>query len=343
MITAERLFSNIKASDASISTIDVCHTPKRRGTYATWEDSTLRASSVAMTSLPDPLNSQSPSQGSSSTMGIPNAGQGPLLIKGGLLSQAPAERPSVRGEVAPSSASATECDPPRQHRLQFSEHRYPKRDLPVLARLWEASIAALRLLLQVPVFRHASLLLVLIATFAAVAAQTKSGVGDLHEGTLDQSTCLDRVKNLQDDPDFMVSKNNATFFRLFDGILYNGIGCNGTSCDTSNHTMLTLQGCEKLCGRQSFYWDAGPRIITWIIPVILLLSNIELSSVDKQRFLTILHAVGDPIDSLWSILHKIYIWRRLYFIGLSKSRTLEPSPGGGRKASTNSLCTNGRA
>ncbi|OCK89442.1 uncharacterized protein K441DRAFT_440380, partial [Cenococcum geophilum 1.58] len=82
---------------------------------------------------------------------------------------------------------------------------------------------------------------------------------------------------------------------------------------------VTLKGCNEFCGPPSRYWDTGPRITTWIIPVLLLLSNIELSPIDKKRFMTVVHALGDPIDSFWSLIHKIYIWHRLYLIGLSKS------------------------
>lgn len=82
---------------------------------------------------------------------------------------------------------------------------------------------------------------------------------------------------------------------------------------------LTLFGCDYFCGPWTFYWDAGPRVTTWILPILLLLSNIELSPIDKKRFMTILHALGDPIDSFWSLIHKIYVWHRLYAIGLSKT------------------------
>jgi hypothetical protein len=83
--------------------------------------------------------------------------------------------------------------------------------------------------------------------------------------------------------------------------------------------VVTLAGCEGFCGFGSFYWDAGSRILTWILPVLLLLANIDLSTIDKRRFLSILHALGDPIDSFWSLIHKIYIWHRFYNIGLEKS------------------------
>ncbi|KAI9776737.1 MAG: hypothetical protein M1839_009381 [Geoglossum umbratile] len=70
--------------------------------------------------------------------------------------------------------------------------------------------------------------------------------------------------------------------------------------------VLSLPGCIERCGGDvGFYPDVGPRLTTWLIPVLLLLSNIELPPLDKRRFQTVLHALGDPIDTLWSLLHKI--------------------------------------
>lgn len=92
----------------------------------------------------------------------------------------------------------------------------------------------------------------------------------------------------------------------------------GVLLDRLDNVELTLSGCKHFCGGWTFYWDAGPRLTTWVIPVLLLLSNIELSPIDKRRFMTIIHALGDPIDSLWSLTHKIYTWHRLYEIGLTK-------------------------
>ena len=123
----------------------------------------------------------------------------------------------------------------------------------------------------------------------------------------DRDQCLSYVVGLQSEPGW--SKNTGAYFAGSPDALLNG---------TSNMT-LTLRGCEEFCGPRSFYWDAGPRLVTWIVPVLLLLSNIELSPIDKKRFMTIIHALGDPIDSFWSIMHKIYIWHRLYKIGLLNS------------------------
>ena len=85
-----------------------------------------------------------------------------------------------------------------------------------------------------------------------------------------------------------------------------------------DNVTLTLAGCREFCGGWTWYWDAGPRVTTWIVPILLLLSNIELTPIDKRRFMTVIHVLGDPIDSLWSLTHKIYTWHRLYELGLRK-------------------------
>ncbi|KAL9040358.1 MAG: hypothetical protein Q9214_004516 [Letrouitia sp. 1 TL-2023] len=76
---------------------------------------------------------------------------------------------------------------------------------------------------------------------------------------------------------------------------------------------LTLSGCNKLCGpEQRWYSDIGPRVSVWLLPVLLLVSNIELSPLDKRRFYAIFHLLGDPIHSFWSIIDKIDAWDRCY-------------------------------
>lgn len=74
---------------------------------------------------------------------------------------------------------------------------------------------------------------------------------------------------------------------------------------------ITLAGCNVFCTpKQTWYFDIGPRLTVWLIPVLLLLANVEPSPVDKYNFLAILHLLGDPIDSIWSLLHKLDAWSR---------------------------------
>ncbi|KAL8735860.1 MAG: hypothetical protein Q9181_002638, partial [Wetmoreana brouardii] len=76
---------------------------------------------------------------------------------------------------------------------------------------------------------------------------------------------------------------------------------------------LTLSGCKKLCGsRREWYRDIGPRLSGWLFPVLLLVSNVELSPLDKRRFYAIVHLLGDPVHSFWSLVDKIDSWDRCY-------------------------------
>jgi len=61
----------------------------------------------------------------------------------------------------------------------------------------------------------------------------------------------------------------------------------------------------------NWYADHGPRFMTWILPIFLLLSNIELSPGSKLRFLTFINVLGDPIDTMWSLLAKLHAWSKV--------------------------------
>jgi len=55
-------------------------------------------------------------------------------------------------------------------------------------------------------------------------------------------------------------------------------------------------------------------MLTLNAQVILLLSNIELSPIDKHRFSTLLQVLGNPIDAIWSLIHKLHTWNRIYHL-----------------------------
>ena len=78
--------------------------------------------------------------------------------------------------------------------------------------------------------------------------------------------------------------------------------------------ILTLHGCEQLCGSGTgWYQDSGSRLVTWLLPVILLLSNMQFQPIGIQRFLLIPHLLGDPIDSTWSLLAKAHCWSQYFY------------------------------
>ena len=114
----------------------------------------------------------------------------------------------------------------------------------------------------------------------------------------DRDSCFATAKNLLSNQS--LSPNSPFFFRdTFRSPPYNG----------PENMTLTLEGCNVLCGpKQTWYTDIGPRLTIWLVPILLLLANVELSPIDKRRFLAILHLLGDPTDSIWSLLHKLDAW-----------------------------------
>ena len=81
----------------------------------------------------------------------------------------------------------------------------------------------------------------------------------------------------------------------------------------STNPILTLHGCRQLCGSGTgWYPDSGPRLVTWLLPIILLVSNMQFAPIGTQRFLLILYLLGDPIDSTWSLLAKVDSWSRCF-------------------------------
>jgi len=98
---------------------------------------------------------------------------------------------------------------------------------------------------------------------------------------------------------------------------------------------LTIDGCKSVCPSPDFdlYDDLWPRVLTWLIPALLLVGNLHVARVGTfNRFLAILHFIGDPIDSAWSLLAKAEVWSRFYSI--AKQHT---APGPGAESSARAL------
>ena len=78
-----------------------------------------------------------------------------------------------------------------------------------------------------------------------------------------------------------------------------------------NNPILTVEGCEAICdSKMGFYPDSPPRLITWLLPVIFLIGSMQFAPIGKKRFLMVLHLLGDPIHSTWSLLVKLEDWHR---------------------------------
>ncbi|KAL2813028.1 hypothetical protein BJX63DRAFT_432313 [Aspergillus granulosus] len=86
---------------------------------------------------------------------------------------------------------------------------------------------------------------------------------------------------------------------------------NGTPFSQTDNIILTVPGCESTCGTgTSFYDDVGPRLSTWLIPILLLLGNMHLARLGSEKYAGMLHVIGDPIDSMWSLLTTAESWSR---------------------------------
>jgi hypothetical protein len=91
----------------------------------------------------------------------------------------------------------------------------------------------------------------------------------------------------------------------------------------TNHTLygdpsrrfLTVLGCYKLCGTGFQPWpilEVLDRFSLWVFPVVILLTYLNIAPLGGLNYLAVvIHAAGDPIDSLWSILTRFEVNRRL--------------------------------
>ncbi|KAK3367567.1 hypothetical protein B0H63DRAFT_515402 [Podospora didyma] len=130
----------------------------------------------------------------------------------------------------------------------------------------------------------------------------------------DRDECMKFVNRLHNQSKIPYEYESDFFARNADGQLLNASG----------NMQVTIRGCELFCGPRTSYVDAGPRFMTWILPVILLLSNVELSPTEKRRFATFAHVLGNPVDALWSLVYTLQIWNKIYDV----SRALYPNEDG---------------
>jgi hypothetical protein len=134
--------------------------------------------------------------------------------------------------------------------------------------------------------RSASTILIILLILVPLAAVAK-----LEE--FDRALCLNETLNMIKNK--TVSPNNSSIFRFESDRPLSG----------PDNMTLTYDGCIEQCGpKRGFYKDIGPRLTTWLIPILLLISNVELSPLDKRRFMSIVHLLGDPIHSMWPFVLK---------------------------------------
>ncbi|KAL4863801.1 hypothetical protein BDV12DRAFT_177024 [Aspergillus spectabilis] len=91
-----------------------------------------------------------------------------------------------------------------------------------------------------------------------------------------------------------------------------------------SNVILDLPGCRAECGPgTSFYDDVGPRLSTWLIPILLLIGNMHMARLGNEKYAALLHFLGDPIDTMWSLLTKAETWSRCFSLA---QRTIARAP-----------------
>ncbi len=94
----------------------------------------------------------------------------------------------------------------------------------------------------------------------------------------------------------------------------------------ADNMWLTIEGCQNNCPKPNFdlYSDMWPRLLTWLVPALLLIGSVHLPRIGHaNRIFIIFHFMGDPIDSMWSLLTKAEVWNRFYALAL---RYTPPGP-----------------
>ena len=77
--------------------------------------------------------------------------------------------------------------------------------------------------------------------------------------------------------------------------------------------ILTLYGCEQLCGsRIGWHSDSISRLVTWLLPIILLISNMQFQPIGNSKLWLIPHLLADPIDSTSSLLVGVHRWSQFF-------------------------------
>jgi hypothetical protein len=83
----------------------------------------------------------------------------------------------------------------------------------------------------------------------------------------------------------------------------------------ATHPVVSFTGCRMLCPPESlWYKDIGQRITMWLLPVVLIIFNYEVTPQDKYKYLELFHLIGDPIDTNLSLLTKAEAWRACHFL-----------------------------
>lgn len=124
----------------------------------------------------------------------------------------------------------------------------------------------------------------------------------IHEG-FNREKCLPTVQQLLNSSSSSVN-DTSLFWKDSTGHIWS---------DYEN-PILQVSFCKAECGGGGMGWypDAASRLLIWFIPVIFLMSSINLPPIGGKRFVMISHLFGDPIHSFWSLSSKLEDWNHCY-------------------------------
>ncbi|KAK4221322.1 hypothetical protein QBC38DRAFT_492304 [Podospora fimiseda] len=130
---------------------------------------------------------------------------------------------------------------------------------------------------------------------------------NLTHTTFDHDGCRERIEGLFNQG--ILSNQSTTVLDFM-------FPLNATGGHRMGHDdmVVAFPACQAVCGVRGWYIDKGPRLMVWVLPILLLVSNIELSPIDKRRLVTIAQSGGDPVDCTWSLLAKLDSRKRIYGI-----------------------------
>jgi hypothetical protein len=122
----------------------------------------------------------------------------------------------------------------------------------------------------------------------------------------DRPTCLSSVQAMLKSNSLtaiLVPQDPMIFFRNASNLLAND----------PNNPQLTQYGCNQLCGsKMGLYPNTPIRLLTWFIPAILLVMNMQFEPLEKSELFAAMHLFGNPIDFMWTSLVKVEEWSRCH-------------------------------
>ena len=88
-------------------------------------------------------------------------------------------------------------------------------------------------------------------------------------------------------------------------------GSDGLLKSDLSDPVLTYEGCMAICGTMmGWYGDWLPRLLTWLIPIVLLVACMQYGNFGAKKYSLILILFGDPISSFNSLISTVELSNR---------------------------------